>query len=147
MLRVMIGVLIVSAIVAAAARASGSPYPLLVDRDGFRVYGPPTRSTVPCPRALALPPHALRAARRAVALAMPPFEARFKLNGRDPVVSVLPALRIRIRPYGGCRQVWRRSIVASVRLPHIDSAGMSAHMFAVTRIRAGWVLWAWLNDA
>jgi hypothetical protein len=146
-IRVMIGVLIVAAIVAASASATGSPYPRLVDRHGFRVYGPPTRPNVPCPRVLALPPHALRIARRAVALAMPAFEARLKLNGRDPIVSVVPAARTRIRPYGDCRRAWRRSIVASVRLPHIHSASMSAHTFAVARIGAGWVLWAWLNDA
>src|SRR5690349_2468738 len=50
----MIGVLIVSAIVAAAAHASGSPYPLLVDHDGFRGLrpaDPSERALPPRPRA------------------------------------------------------------------------------------------------
>jgi hypothetical protein len=63
------------------------PYPLLVNAHGLRVYGPPARPNV-CPHVLALPPKALSTARRAVALAMPRYEARLKLNGHDSVVSI-----------------------------------------------------------
>jgi hypothetical protein len=129
------------AMAAVAAMASRPPYPLLVHRDGFRVYGPPTRPHVPCPHLLALPPNYLASARRAVALAMPPFEARLKENGRDPIVSVM---RHAFSPIaGGCGvAAWRRSVVAFVRLPHVCCASLSQHSFFVGRIRAGWVLWA-----
>ena len=132
---------VVFAISAVAALASRPPYPLLVNRDGLRVYGPRTRPNVPCPRLLALPPHYRAAGRRAVALAMPPFEAQLKENGRDPIVSIL---RHAFSPIaGGCgREAWRRSFVAFVRLPHICCASLSQHSFFVGRIRSGWVLWA-----
>jgi glutamate/tyrosine decarboxylase-like PLP-dependent enzyme len=75
---------------------------------------------------------------------MPPFEARLKLNGRDPVVSVAPATDSGYSAVaGGCgRAAWRRSIVAFVRLPHVRSASLSQHTFAVARMGSGWVLWA-----
>jgi len=133
--------LVALAMSAVAAMASQPPYPLLVNRDGLRVYGPPTRPNVPCPHLLALPPHYLATARRAVALAMPPFEARLRENGRDPIVSIL---RHAFGPIaGGCgREAWRRSFVAFVRLPHVCCASLSQHSFFVGRIRSGWVLWA-----
>jgi hypothetical protein len=135
--------LVVFAISAVAALASPPPYPLLVNRDGLRVYGPPTRPHVPCPHLLTLPPHYLATARRAVALAMPPFEARLKENGRDPIVSVVPAIRGFSPIAGGCgRAAWRRSFVAFVRLPHICCASLSQHSLFLGRIRSGWVLWA-----
>jgi hypothetical protein len=78
---------------------------------------------------------------------MPPFEARLNLNGRDPVVSVLAATRSGFTAVaGGCgRGAWRRSIVAFVRLPHVGSASLSQHTFAVGRMRAGWVMWAMVH--
>jgi hypothetical protein len=138
--------LVVFAMSAVVAVASRPPYPLLVNTDGLRVYGPPTRPNVPCPHLLALPAHSLRTARRAVELAIPPFEARLKENGRDPIVSVVPAIRGFSPRAGGCGRVaWRRSIVAFVRLPHVCCASLSQHSFAVGRIRSGWVLWAWIQ--
>jgi hypothetical protein len=78
---------------------------------------------------------------------MPPFEARLRRNGRDAVVSVVPATRSGFDPIaGGCgRTAWRRSIVAFVRLPHVCCASLSQHTFAVGRIRPGWVLWAMIH--
>jgi hypothetical protein len=78
---------------------------------------------------------------------MPPFESRLKLNGRDPLVSVVHANRSGLSAAaGGCGgTAWRRSIVAFVRLPHVSSASMSQHTFVVGRIRAGWVLWAMVH--
>jgi hypothetical protein len=75
---------------------------------------------------------------------MPPFEAPLKLNGREPVVSVVPAADSDYSAVaGGCgRAAWRRSIVAFARLPHVRSASLSQHTFAVARMRSGWVLWA-----
>jgi len=136
--------LVVFAISAVAALASPPPYPLLVNRDGLRVYGPPTRPHVPCPHLLTLPPHYLATARRAVALAMPPFEARLKEDGRDPIVSVL---RHAFSPIAGrCgRTAWRRSVVAFVQLPHVRGASLSQHTFFVGRVRSGWVLWAMIH--
>ena len=129
---------------AVAALASPPAYPLLVNRDGLRVYGPPTRPHVPCPHLLTLPAHYLATARRAVALAMPPFAARLKENGRDPIVSVL---RHAFSPIaGGCgRTAWRRSVVAFVQLPYVRGASLSQHTFFVGRIRSGWVLWAMIH--
>jgi hypothetical protein len=124
-----------------AALASRPAYPLLVSRDGLRVYGPPIRPNVPCPHLLALPSGFLATGRRAVALAMPPFAARLNENGRDPIVSVR---RHAFDPIaGGCgRTAWRRSFVAFVRLPHVCCASLSQHSFFVGRIASGWVLWA-----
>ena len=76
-----------------------------------------------------------------MALAMPPFEAHLKENGRDPIVSIV---RHAFSPIAvGCgRAAWRRSFVAFVRLPHVCCASLSQHTFFVGRIRSGWVLWA-----
>jgi len=123
-------------------------HPLLVNRPGLRVYGPADRRDVPCPRVLPLPAHALSTVRHAVELAMPPFEARLRLDGRDPVVKVAPAPRSGFSyRAGGCGRVtWKRSVIASVILPHVrHSASMSQHTFAVARTRQGWVLWAWIH--
>jgi hypothetical protein len=104
------------------AWAAAGPYPLLVKRPGLRVYGPPLRK-VPCPHLLPLPSNALPTVRRAVTLAMPPFEARLKLNGRDPIVSVRRATDSSFdAKAGGCGRVaWRRSVVARVRLPTLPA--------------------------
>lgn len=129
------------AVSAVAGLASRLPYPLLVNKDGFRVYGPPTGRPFPCPHLQVLPPHYLATARRAVVLAMPPFEARLKENGRDPIVSIR---RHAFSPTAtGCGlTAWRRSVVAFVRLPHVCCASLSQHSFFVGRIRSGLVLWA-----
>ena len=144
MIRFTAVALVVFAMSAVAALASRPPYPLLVNRDGLRVYGPPTRPNVPCPHLLALPPRFATTGRRAVALAMPPFAAQLKENGRDPIVSVR---RHAFSPIaGGCgRTAWRRSFVAFVQLPHVCCASLSQHTFFVGRIRSGWVLWAMIH--
>jgi hypothetical protein len=145
--RVTAVALVVFVLSTLSALASRAPYPLLVNVNGLRVYGPPARPNVPCPRLLTLLRSDLRAARRAVTLAMPPFEARLKEDGRDPIVSVVPAVRSGFKPtVGGCGRVaWRRSVVAFVRLPHVCCASLSQHTFAVGRIRSGWVLWAMIH--
>lgn len=134
-------------LVAAPALPANSPYPLLVNKPGLRVYGPPLRANVPCPSLFSLSHDAPGIARKAVSLSMRPFELRLKLDGRDASVSVRPATRSGFSPAaGGCgRATWRRSLVAFVVLPHIRSASMSQHTFAVGRTRSGWVLWAWIH--
>jgi hypothetical protein len=134
---------------AGAAGAAAAPrlpgHALLVDRPGLRVYGPVQHAGVPCPRLLPLPAHALATVARAVGLAMPPFEAPYKLDGRDAVVKVGPATRSGFDSRaGGCgEQTWRRSIVAFVFLPHVtNSASLSQRTVAVGRVRQGWVIWA-----
>jgi hypothetical protein len=131
------------------AMASAFPsYPLLINQAGLRVYGPSERVGTQCPSLLSLPPRAMRVVERAVALAMPRYEARVKLNGRNAlIVAVVPA---RSSGYsavaGGCSQkVWARSIVAVVRLPLVNGASLSQHTFAVGRISQGWVLWALIH--
>jgi hypothetical protein len=133
--------LVIFAMSAVTAVAARPPYPLLVNRDGLRVYGPRTQPNAPCPHLLALPPNYRATGRRAVALAMPPFEAQLKENGRDPIVSIV---RHAFSPIaGGCsREAWHRRFVAFVRLPHVCCASLSQHSFFVGRIRSGWVLWA-----
>jgi hypothetical protein len=76
---------------------------------------------------------------------MPPFEGR--LNGEDPRVTAEPAARSGFSPVaGGCGSAaWRRSIVASVLLPHVVGASLSQHTFAVGRVRQGWVLWGFVH--
>ena len=100
----------------------------------------------PCPNLLPLPPGALAAVRREVTLAMPAFERRLHLDGRDAEVKVGPALRSGFSAVaGGCgRTAWARSVVASVVLPHVErfSASLAQHTFAVGRVRRGWLLWA-----
>jgi hypothetical protein len=132
---------------AVVAAVSFPGHPLLVNLPGLRVYGPPrARST--CPRVLPLPANAFATVKRAVELAMPPFEARLKLDGRDPSVKVGSASRSGFNyRAGGCgRTTWANSIVAFVSLPHVlNSVSMSQHTFAVARARDGWVLWAWIH--
>jgi len=133
-----------------AAAAPALPgHALLVDRPGLRVFGPPLNGRVPCPRLLRLPTDALATVKRAVELAMPLYERTLKLDGRDPLVKVGPASRSGFSYVaGGCgRAAWRRSIVASVLLPHVEkvSASMSQHTFAVGRDRQGWVLWGYIH--
>jgi hypothetical protein len=132
-----------SAALAAAPQLPG--HTLVVDRPGLRVYGPAQHPGVPCPRVLPLPQRALATIKRAVQLAMPRLEAHDKLDGRDPVVRVVPATRSGFSyQAGGCGQeTWRQSIVAFVHLPHITkSASLSQHTIAVARVRYGWMLWA-----
>ena len=133
--------------IATATAAERTPYPLLIAAHGVRVYGPPVTSHVPCPHALPLPRRSAQTVRRAVALAMPRLFARLHENGRDAIVAAGPATRSGFgAAAGGCGQaVWRRSIVAFVRLPHVSGASLSQHTFAVARIKAGWVLWAWIH--
>lgn len=117
---------------------------LLVNRPGLRVYSPALRGSVPCPHLLPLPAHALTTVRRAVELAMPPFERRLQLDGRDAVVTVAPTARSGFSyTAAGCgRTVWARSVYAEVYFPHItNSASLAQHRFAVGRVRQGWVIW------
>lgn len=135
---------------ASASRPPRLPgHPLLVDRPGLRVFGPPLHADVLCPDLLPLPAGALATVKRAVALAMPPFERKLKLDGRNPIVKVGPAIRSGLGyRAGGCgRAAWRRSVVASVLLPHVErfSASLSQHTFAVGHVRQGWVLWGYIH--
>jgi hypothetical protein len=138
---------VVVAVSAFSALASRPPDPLIVRSHGLRVYGPPNRPNV-CPRLSVLPPYALLRAQQAVTLAMPPFAARLKANGRDPIVRTVPSRRAFGPIAGGCgRGTWQRSVVAFVRLPHVCCASLSQHSFAVGRLRSGsWVLWAQLAN-
>jgi hypothetical protein len=142
-------VVAIAAALASSAAAQGLPgHLLLVDRPDLRVYGPPQRADVHCISALSLPPDALATVKRAVALAMPPFEARLKLDGGNPSVHVARASRSGFDyRAGGCgRATWARSIIAFVSLPRIrSSVSMANHTFAVARVREGWVLWAWIQ--
>jgi len=133
----------------AAARPTLPGHTLLVDRPGLRVFGPPLNGRVRCPRLLPLPGGALATVKPAVELAIPPYERTVKLDGRNPIVKVGRALRSGFSyQAGGCgRAAWRRSVVASVLLPHVEkfSASMSQHTFAVGRVRQGWVLWGYIH--
>ncbi|MGH2972144.1 MAG: hypothetical protein ACRDNM_00750 [Gaiellaceae bacterium] len=133
----------------AAAVAPVLPgHPLLVDRAGLRVYGPANPARTPCPHLLPLPAHAPATVKRAVELAMPPFEKRVGLDGRDPIVTVGPTSKSGFSYVaGGCgRTAWNRSIFANVLLPHVtNSASLSQHRFAVGRVRQGWVIWGYIH--
>jgi hypothetical protein len=52
---------------------------LLINRPGLRVFGPPLHASVRCPDLLPLPAGEVATVKRAVQLAMPPFE-RGELN-------------------------------------------------------------------
>lgn len=135
----------------APAAPSSSPLPghrLLVDRPGLRVYGPANYARTPCPHLLPLPGHALTTVKRAVELAMPPFEKALHLDGRDAVVTVAPTSRSGFSyQAGGCgRAAWAHSVYANVYLPHVtNSASLSQHRFAVGRVREGWVIWGYIH--
>ena len=121
---------------------------LLVNEPGLRVYGPALHATTPCPRLLPLPAHALRTVKRAVELAMPPFEKPVHLDGHDAQVTVAPTNRSAFDyRAGGCGPAaWARSVYAEVYLPHVtDSASLSQHRFAVGRVREGWVIWGYIH--
>jgi hypothetical protein len=136
---------------AAAAQTTQPPqlagHRLLVNRPGLRVYGPANSARTPCPHLLPLPTHAMATVKRAVVLAMPPFEKRVHLNGRDPVVSVGPITRSGFSYLaGGCGRIeWARSVFASVYLRHVAGASPSQHRFAVGRVRQGWVIWGYIH--
>ena len=72
-------------LIAAAAAAAHPPlrcgHTLLVDRPGVRVYRPASYARAPCPQLLRLPADARAIVRRAVRLAMPPFEKQIHLWG------------------------------------------------------------------
>jgi hypothetical protein len=147
---VALAALVTTTLTASAAAAPRLPgHALLVDRSGLRVFGPPRNGRVPCPRLLPLPTGALATVKRAVELAMPPYERTLKLDGRDPIVKVGPARDsgFSYRAAGCGRTAWRRSIVASVLLPHVEeySASLAQHTFAVGRVRQGWVLWGYIH--
>lgn len=82
------------------------------------MYGPANAAHTACPHLLPLPAHAQSTVKRAVALAMPPFERRVHLNGRDPMVMVGSTTKSGFSYIaGGCgRTDWARSIFASVYL-------------------------------
>jgi hypothetical protein len=122
-------------------------HPLLVNRSGLVVFGPARHTNGYCPRLLPLPDGATPTVKRAVLLAMPPFEGALRLNGGDPRVTAGPAVRSGLSSgAGGCGPAaWRRSIVASVFLPHIAGASLSQHTVAVGRVRQGWVLWGFIH--
>jgi hypothetical protein len=141
----------VSTATTAHAAPSSSPLPghrLLVDRPGLRVYGPANDARTSCPHLLPLPAHAVTIVKRAVELAMPPFERALHLDGRDPVVTVAPTRRSGFSyEAGGCgRPAWAQSLFANVYLPHItNSASLSQHRFAVGRVHQGWVIWGYIH--
>jgi hypothetical protein len=151
LLRLLTAMTVASAIASSAAASTAPQLPghqLLVDRAGFRVYGPALHPSTPCPRLLRLPAHALATVKRAVELAEPPFESSVGLDGRDPVVKVAPTSRSGFTYLaGGCGRVaWARSIYTSAHLPHVtDSASLSQHRFAVGRVREGWVIWGYIH--
>jgi hypothetical protein len=125
---------------------------LLVDRPGLRVYGPADSTRTPCPQLLPLPARALSSVKRAIELAMPPFERKVGLDGRDAVVTVGPATRSGFSPAAaGCgssaraRSDWSRSVFANVYLPHVNGASLSQHRFAVGLARQGWVIWGYIH--
>lgn len=139
-----------------AGAARGAPtlpgHVLLVDRPGLRLYGPADFARVPCPRLLPLPARALATVKRAIELAMPTYEHELGLDGRDPAVTVGSATRSGFSPIAaGCgssaraRADWSRSIFAIVYLPHIKSASLSQHRFAVGLVRQRWVIWGYIH--
>jgi hypothetical protein len=131
-----------------ATAATHADFPLLINTHGLHVYGPPQHPNAPCLRgALRMNPASHATARKAVSLAMPPFEHRLDLNGRNPAVRIATSATSGYSAAaGGCgRQLWQRSLVAFVRLPRIHGASLSQHTFAVARTKAGWFLWAMIH--
>jgi hypothetical protein len=137
----------------AVPAAAAPPYPLLVERDGLRVYGPTDgQRWGRCPGG-ALPVRAveLRIAERAVLLAVPRLYAR---QGSRPRIEVRDA-RARALRIGAdvstraglaratCgRTIAGRSLAVHVGFPHVTwSASLSSATFFVARVRDGWVLW------
>jgi len=152
-LLVTLVVAVAAASTAAVATADprSTPLPghrLLIDQPGLRVYGPANYARTPSPQILPLPAHALTTVKRAVELAMPPFEKAVDLDGRDPIVTVAPTSRSGFSYLaGGCgRAAWARSVFANVYLPHVtNSASLSQHRFTVGRVRQGWVIWGYIH--
>jgi hypothetical protein len=140
------GCAVATASASLALQGKAPVYPLLVVHGTLRVYGPPTHGAG-CPTLAPLSDDALAKVRTAVRLAMPPFEARLKLDGADARVSVELASASALSPTAaGCgRAAWRRSVLAKVNLPDVRAASLSQHTFAVGRTGRGWVLWAWIR--
>jgi hypothetical protein len=106
---------------AVAVAASVAAILALASAVAARAAQPANSARTPCPHLLPLPTHAMAMVKRAVVLAMPPFEKRVHLNGRHPVVRVDPIRRSGFSYLaGGCGRIdWARSVFASVYLAHV----------------------------
>jgi hypothetical protein len=128
------------------------PYPLLVERAALRVYAPgPRQPWGRCPRGTQtiVGRSDLRAAARAVLLAVPPLNAR----QRPPLdVRGATAHASRLGPMVWTRSglarstcgwmIASRTIAVGVRFPRVTwSASMSSATFFVSRVGDGWIIW------
>jgi hypothetical protein len=135
---------------AAPAAAAPQPYPVLVERDGLRVYGPVRSGTWGrCPRAAQpVRDRDLRVAARAALLAVP----RLYRNDKQIDVRGATARSARLgtavwtrwglaRSTCG-RRAEARTIAVGVGFPRVNwSASLSSATFFVSRVRDGWVIW------
>jgi hypothetical protein len=140
-------------VLAPSASTSGSstqPYPLLLERDGLRVYarqaGQPWGR---CPRgARTLRQADLAVASRAVLLAVPRFYAREKQmdvrDARARAARLGSAVWTRAglaRSTCGSRTAGR-TVAVAVAFPHVNwSASLSSAVFFVSRVGDGWIIW------
>lgn len=151
--RASLPVAISFALLFAASAVAAPPYPLLVEREGIRVYAPaPGQGWGRCPRgALTIAARGLRTAERAVLLAVPRLYARQRGKPEIDVrgararalrigadVSTRPGLA---RSTCGAR-IARRSLAVHVGFPRVNwSASLSSATYFVARVREGWVIW------
>jgi hypothetical protein len=139
-------------LVLAAPAAAASPYPLLAERDGLRVYAPAKgQQWGRCPRAaLPLNTRDLGTAERAALLAVPLLYARYPTPGLDVRGATARSERmgssVNTRP-GLARstcgnRIAARTVVVHVGFPRVNwSASMSSATFFVAHVREGWILW------
>lgn len=150
MLRTVCGLVCGLAVATPASAAAHQPYPVLVERDGLRVYAPARPGQWGrCPSApQVVRARDLRAAGQAVLLAIP------RLYARDAETDVRGATA-RTARLGGA--VWTRAglahmtcgaavagrtIAVAVGFPRVNwSASLSSAVFFVSRVRNGWIIW------
>ena len=136
-------------VLAAPAAGARQPYPVLVQRDGLRVYAPAKSGTWGrCPRtAQPVRDRDLPTAARATLLAVPLLYRNDR--GVDVRDATARAARLGVvwtrsglaRATCGAR-VAARTIAVNVRFPRVTwSASLSSAVFFVSRVPDGWVIW------
>lgn len=139
------------AVLAPAAPASGTqPYPVLVERDGLRVYArTPGQPWGRCPRgAMTVRKSDLAVASRAVLLAVPRLYARERYMDVRDATARAARLGSAVWTRAGLARstcgthVAQRTIAVGVTFPRINwSASLSGAVFFVTRVRDSWIIW------
>jgi hypothetical protein len=138
--------------VTAADAAPGQPYPVLVEREGLRVFGPTAGSQWGrCPKgALPLRRSHLETAERAALLLVSALAKRGWYDGIDTRGARARAARLRTAVWtrwglakSTCGSaIVPRTLAVAVGFPRVNwSASLSSSTFFASRVGRGWIFW------